>query len=166
VAGAPRALRNGYCAARGRIGSDPIFRPFEKWGLTLIFAVAPVWAGESAKDTAFLVLRHLSEGNIAEAAALSNSPRRRFEVLSDYRDRVGEEEFKRVFTSYLSPENRLIAEVVRGKHTLLVWKLAEADDHIAAQYYVEIEGKFLLDDVPSPGRAELTRELRRIRAKN
>lgn len=128
--------------------------------------VAPVWAGESAKDTAQLVLRHLSEGNIAEAAALSNAPRRRFEVLRDYRDAVGEEAFKRVFASYLSPGNRLIAEVVRGKHTLLVWKLAEADDHIAAQYYVEIDGRHLLDDVPSPGRAELTNELRKIRAEN
>jgi hypothetical protein len=113
-----------------------------------------------------LVLRHLAEGNIAEAAALSNSPKRRFEVLRDYRDRVGEDEFKRVFTSYLSPENRLIAEVVRGRHTLLVWKLAEADDHIAAQYYVEVDGKFLLDDVPSPGRAELTKELRKLRNQN
>ncbi len=133
------------------------------WGLTLLLSLSSVWAGESAKDTAFLVLRHLSEGNIAEAAALSNSPKRRFEVLRDYRDRVGEEEFKRVFASYLAPGNRLIAEVVRGRHTLLVWKLGEADDHLAAQYYVEIEGRFLLDDVPSPGRAELTKELRRIR---
>jgi hypothetical protein len=133
------------------------------WGLTLFISFSSAWAGESARDTALLVLRHLAEGNIAEAAVLSNAPKRRFEVLRDYREAVGEDEFKRVFASYLSPENRLVAEVVRGKHTLLVWKLAAADGHLAGQYYVEVDGKYLLDDVPSPGRAELTKELRRIR---
>lgn len=133
------------------------------WGLTLMLALSPVLAGESARDTAEIVLRHLSEGNIAEAAAYSNSPKRRFEILRAYRDAVGEDEFKRVFSRYLAPGNRLVAEVVRGKHVLLVWQLAEADGHLAGQYYVEVEGKFLLDDVPNPERAELTKELRRIR---
>ena len=127
-------------------------------------AAATVFAQESAKDTALLMLRHLADGNIAEAAVLSNSPKRRFEVLRAYRDSVGEAEFKRVFARYLAPENRLIAEVVRGKHRLLVWQLAEADDHIAGQYYVEVDGRFLLDDVPSRERADLARELRRIRS--
>ena len=36
------------------------------------------------------------------------------EVLRDYRDSVGEEQFKRSFGRFLSPENRLIAEVAIG----------------------------------------------------
>lgn len=109
------------------------------------------------------MLRHLAEGDIAEAAAHSNAPKRRYEVLRAYRDAVGEEEFKRVFSQYLAPENRLVAEVVRGRHRLLVWRLTQADGHLAGQYYVEVEGRFLLDDVPSPEREALARELRRIR---
>lgn len=106
-----------------------------------------------------LMLRHLAEGNIEEAAALSNAPRRRFEVLRDYRDAVGEEEFKRVFGRYFTPGNRLIAEVAIGRHRLLVWDLGEAGNQLAGQYYVEVEGKFLMDDVPSRERSRLRRVL-------
>ena len=35
------------------------------------------------------MLKHLAEGNLEQAAALSNAPKRRFEVLRDYRDAVG-----------------------------------------------------------------------------
>jgi len=116
-------------------------------------------AADSARGTALLVLRHLAEGNIEEAAALSNSPRRRFEVLRDYRNAVGEEEFKRVFGRYFTPGNRLIAEVAIGRHRLLVWDLGEAGNQLAGQYYVEVEGKFLMDDVPSAERSRLRRVL-------
>ncbi len=120
-------------------------------------------APDSARATAIQVLRHLAEGEIGEAAALSNAPRRRFEVLRDYRDAVGAEEFKRVFASYLAAGDRPIAEVALGRHRLLVWKLAEPASQVAGQYYVEIEGKFLLDDIPSAERTQLRRVLQKIR---
>jgi hypothetical protein len=123
-------------------------------------------AADSARATAMLMLRHLAEGNIEEAAALSNAPRRRLEVLRDYRDAVGEEEFKRVFGRYFAPENRLIAEVAIGRHRLLVWDLGEAGNRLAGQYYVEVEGRFLLDDVPSRERSELRGVLERIRGQS
>ena len=110
-----------------------------------------------------LMLRHLADGNIEEAAALSNAPQRRLEVLRNYRDSVGEEEFKRIFGRYFAPENRLIAEVALGPHRLLVWDLGEAGNRLAGQYYVEVEGRFLLDDVPSRERSELRRMLQEIR---
>ncbi len=47
-------------------------------------------APTSALDAAKLLNLHLSTGDIEEAALLSNSPRRRFEVLRDYRESVGE----------------------------------------------------------------------------
>jgi hypothetical protein len=109
------------------------------------------------------ILRHLAEGKLEEAAALSNAPQRRFEVLRDYRDAVGEEEFKRVFGRYFAPENRLVAEVALGRHRLLVWDLGEAGNRLAGQYYVEVEGGFLMDDVPSAERSELRRVLEEIR---
>jgi hypothetical protein len=139
----------------------------------LLLAAAPALAQErlldpsapdSARATALTVIKHLAAGELEQAAAWSNAPRRRFEVLRDYRNSVGEEEFKRVFGRFLEPDNRLVAEVAIGPRRLLVWALGEAGGHLAGQFYVEVDGKFLLDDVPSRERAELGRVLRRYRA--
>jgi hypothetical protein len=98
---------------------------------------------------------HLSTGDIEEAALLSNAPRRRFEVLRDYRESVGEDEFKRVFAQYFFPENRLVAEIAIDRHRLLIWDLREGATRIAAQYFVEIDGRYLIDDVPNDTRTRL-----------
>jgi hypothetical protein len=138
-----------------------------------LLAAAPVFAQQrlvdpsatdSARCTALAMLRHLAEGDIAEAAALSNAPRRRFEVLRDYRDAIGEHEFRRVFGRYFAPESRLIAEVAIGRHRLLIWDLGEAGNRLTGQYYVEVEGKFRMDDVPSRERTELRRVLEAYRS--
>jgi hypothetical protein len=111
-----------------------------------------------------LLLRHLSEGNLEAAAALSNAPRQRLELLRGYRDAIGEEEFKRVFSRYLAPENKLIAEVAIGPRRLLVWELGEAGKQLAGQIYVETGGKFLMDDVPSAERSKLRDVLQKYRS--
>ena len=112
-------------------------------------------APTSALDAAKLLNLHLSAGDIEEAALLSNAPRRRFEVLRDYRDEVGAEEFKRVFAQYFYPENRLLAEIAIGKHRLLIWDLREGTTRIAGQYFVEVDGRYLVDDVPNDERTSL-----------
>lgn len=112
-------------------------------------------APTSALDAAKLLNLHLSAGDIEEAALLSNAPRRRFEVLRDYRAAVGEEEFKRVFAQYFYPENRLLAEIGIGRHRLLIWDLREGANRIAGQYFVEVEGRYLIDDVPNDARTSL-----------
>jgi hypothetical protein len=82
-------------------------------------------------------------------------------VLRDYRASVGDAEFKRVFAQYLG--NRIVYEIAIGPRRLLIWDLAEAAHHLAGQYYVEVEGRFLMDDVPSAERARLTRVLQSYR---
>ena len=110
----------------------------------------------SALDVARLLNLHLSAGDIEEAALLSNSPRRRFEVLRDYHESVGEEEFKRVFTEYFSPQNRLVAEIAIDKHRLLLWEQrTSAPPAFAGQYFVEVDGRYLIDDVPNDTRTRL-----------
>ena len=121
-------------------------------------------APASALDAAKLLNLHLSTGNLEEAALLSNAPRRRFEVLRDYRESVGEEEFKRVFTEYFNPQNRLLAEIAIGRHRLLIWHLKEGVTRIAGQYFVEIEGRYLVDDVPNDTRTSLRWVLEAYRA--
>ncbi|HWM42385.1 MAG TPA: hypothetical protein VNP36_08110 [Burkholderiales bacterium] len=113
-----------------------------------------------------LMLRHLSEGNLEAAAALSNAPRQRLELLRGYRDAIGEADFKRVFGRYLAPENKLIAEVAIGQRRLLVWELGEAGRQLAGQIYVETGGKFLMDDVPSAERSKLKDVLETYRRKS
>jgi hypothetical protein len=138
-----------------------------------LLAAAPVLAQErliepsapdSARETAITVLKHLAAGDLEQAAALSNAPTQRLELLRGYREVVGEEEFKRLFGRYLAAENRLIAEVAIGPRRLLVWELADASRQLAGQFYIEVEGKFLMDDVPNRERTELRRVLRRYRA--
>jgi len=121
-------------------------------------------APTSALDTAKLISLHLSTGDIEEAALLSNAPRRRYEVLSDYRKTVGEEEFKRVFASYLVPETRLVAEIVIGQHRLLIWELRQAKSQLAGQFFVEVEGRYLIDDVPNQERTSLRQVLEAYRS--
>src|SRR5262249_48323652 len=86
---------------------------------------AAALAPTSALNAARLLNLHLSTGDLEEAALLSNSPRRRFEVLQDYRRSVGDDEFKRIFAQYLIPENRLVAEIGIGSHRLLIWDLKQ-----------------------------------------
>lgn len=120
-------------------------------------------AADSARPAAMVILRHLAGGDIEAAARLSNAPKRRLEVLRDYRNFVGEEEFKRIYGRYFAPENRLIAEVAIGPRRLLVWDLGEAGNHLAGQFYVEVDGRFVMDDVPSPERSELRAVLEKYR---
>ena len=117
----------------------------------------------SAINTAMLLDRLLTVGLIEDAALLSNAPRRRFEVLRDYEAAVGADGFKQVFIQYFRPENRLIAEIVMDRHSLLVWHLSR-DNRYAGQYYVRVEAKVLMDDVPSENRARLRRLLEAIRS--
>ena len=117
----------------------------------------------SALNTAKLLKRFLLAGASEEAAMLSNAPRRRFEVLREYQASVGDEGFKQVFAEYFEPGNRFAAELAMGDHSLLVWQLRGADRY-AGQYYVRVDGKVLIDDVPGPVRVRLRRVLEAIRS--
>lgn len=121
-------------------------------------------ATHSAHETALRVLRHLAAADIEAAALLSNAPKRRYEVLRNFLLAVGEIEFKRVFGQYLFPENHAIAEIAIGPRRLIIWDLGEAGHRLTGQYYVEVEGKFLMDDVPGEARRELQRVLAAYRA--
>ena len=119
---------------------------------------------ESAIPVAMQILTHLAAGEIDEAARMSNAPARRREVLNEFRARVGDQEFKRVYREYLSPKNLVIAEVALGPRRLLVWRLGTAADQVVGQYYVLVDGRFVMDDERSSERSELARALARYRS--
>lgn len=116
-------------------------------------------AHDSARESAVRLLGLLAQGDIAGAAGLSNAPERRYEVLRDYRNEVGEEAFKRLYARYFDRTNRLVAEAALGPRRLLIWDLGEAGNPLAGQFFIEVEGRYVLDDVPSAERAELQRLL-------
>jgi hypothetical protein len=114
---------------------------------------------ESARPAALRILKHLAAGELEAAAALSNAPQPRLEVLRGFRDSVGEERFRALFARYFAPENRMVMEAAIGRHRLLVWDLGEANHQLAGLYFVEVDGRFVMDDVPSAERARLQRIL-------
>ena len=120
-------------------------------------------APDSASHTARVVLNYLAAGDLQRASALSNAPRQRLALLRAYLDSVGEEKFKLVFGQLLAPESRLVAEVALGPRRLLIWELGQAGNPLTGQYYIEVNGQFLMDDVPSRERAQLARVLQRFR---
>jgi hypothetical protein len=131
--------------------------------LTPAAALAP----DTPLNAAKLLNLHLSTGDIEEAAVLSTTPKRRFEVLQDYRKSVGDEEFKRVFAQYFDPANRLLAEIAIDRQRLLIWELRGAaglPSHLAGQYFIEVDGKYLLDDAPGATRNQLRRVLEAYRS--
>lgn len=120
--------------------------------------------GDSARPVALEMLKHLAAGELEAAAALSNAPQRRLEVLRAYRDRVGEGPFRQVFGRYFAQENRIVMEAAIGPHRLVVWELGEAGGRLAGQYFVAVDGRFLVDDMASPERSKLQRVLGELRS--
>lgn len=145
-----RARRLGFLAVLFAVFAASASEPGHRW------VIDP---RESAREPALRLLALLARGEIEAAAQLSNAPQRRYEVLREYRDAVGEEAFKAVYGRYFHPSNRVAAEAALGPRRLLIWELGEADHHLAGQFFVEVNGRFLLDDVPGPERATLRRVL-------
>ena len=57
----------------------------------------------------------------------------------------------------------MVAEVAIGPRRMIVWELGDAGYRIAGQIYVEVDGRFVMDDVPSRERSELRNLLSKYR---
>lgn len=109
------------------------------------------------------VTRHLAAGRVEEVSLLSNAPKARFERLQESFNGWSEDDFARAFGRYFAPGNRVVGDVAIGKHRLLMWYLKDTD-HLTGYFFVEVDGRLLLDDVPSETRASLRRVLDAHRA--
>ena len=117
----------------------------------------------SALDTAKLVTQLLAEGRLEDVSLLSNAPKARFARLKESFDGWTKADFERPFRRYFAPQNRIVGEAVIDKHHLLMWYLKDTD-YITAYYLIEVDGRLLLDDVPSETRNRLRRVLEAHRA--
>ena len=138
-------------------------RSIELGGETIRYTLRADPTDGGALATARELARDLAAGDIEAAALLSNAPKHRYEVLREYRDWIGADEFKRVYAQYFSLRSRVVAEIGIGRRRLLIWRL-DGGDHLAGQFYAEIGGRFLLDDVPGAERGRLRRLLEAYRA--
>ena len=69
-----------------------------------------------------------------------------------------------MFERYLAAGAPLV-EVALDRHRLLIWDLAEGgEQRMAGQYFVLIDGRFLLDDVPNETRQRLRQVLEAYRS--
>jgi len=112
----------------------------------------------SALNTAKLVVRLLSQGRVEDAALLSNAPKARYARLQESFERWGPEDFERAYARYFAPENRIVGEAAIGPHRLIMWYLKDTDQ-LTGLFLVDIEGRLLIDDVPSAERSSLRRVL-------
>jgi hypothetical protein len=120
-------------------------------------------APTDAFNTAILVTRHLAAGRIEEASLLSNAPKARYERLRESLAGWTEADFVRAYGRYFDPGSRILGKATIGKHHLLMWYLKD-NDYLTGYFIVDVEGKFLLDDIPSEARSQLRQVLEAHRA--
>jgi hypothetical protein len=117
----------------------------------------------SALNTAKLAVRYLSEGKLEEVALLSNAPKARFERLREALNGWAPEDFRRTYGPFFSEDSWIVGELADGPHHLIVWRRGDIGD-VVGYLLVEIDGRYFLDDVPSPQRSRLRRALESLRA--
>lgn len=120
-------------------------------------------APASAREIANRIAGLLAAGDIEAVAVLSNQPERRREELRKYRALVGEAEFRRVYAEYLG--RPILDEYALGARRLVIRDIVDREGKYVGQYFVEKDGRFLIDDEPSEARRALGRRLQDYRAK-
>lgn len=112
--------------------------------------------------TSLALYRALTTGDMEKVAALSNDPEKTVEKYRQYRERLGDADFRKMFTSYFDGSSTYTHELTIGSHHLL---LIEDTDNaaLAAQFYEARDGKFLVDEKPSPERDQLGKLFMAIR---
>lgn len=119
---------------------------------------AVVLAPTDAISTAKLVTQHLAAGRIEDVSLLSNAPKARYERLRESLTGWTEADFARAYSRYFAPENRFVGDAAIGNHRLVMWYLKDTD-YLTGYFLVEMDGKFLLDDIPSETRSKLRQVL-------
>jgi hypothetical protein len=115
-----------------------------------------------AVNASLQLYRALGTADISTAAAMSNDRERTYAKYERYVERLGMAEFKKMFLSYFVGGASYTHELVIGEHHMLLVE-DPADDTIAAQFYVRVEGKYLIDEKPGPERDQLGRLFMAVR---
>lgn len=100
------------------------------------------WSLDSAVGTYLQYQGLLAKGDIDAASKLATDPATTVRMMTQYRERLGAEDFK----SEMTPNNvSILAELLSGDVTMLVVK---TPNYIAAQLLVNADGKYRLISGP------------------
>ena len=83
----------------------------------------------------------LAKGEIAQAAAISTDAQATSEKWEKYKQRLGDDEFKKEMVAYFTSKNVVLAELTLGESVMLVVK---TPDYTAGQIYVKQGGKWMV----------------------
>jgi hypothetical protein len=102
----------------------------------------------SALNSSLSYFSFLASERIEDASKLSNVPATTKQKQEKYLARIGKEEFAKMYADYFSGNAVLKYELVYGKNRVLILhdKGLDAD---MAQFYVEADGKFWIDESQS-----------------
>ena len=87
---------------------------------------------QSALGCSFLYYGYLARGDLSAAAALSTDPKVSADKLTQYRERIGADEFRKTMAAYFTAGNVALAELSSGETVMLVVKTSE---YTAGQFY-------------------------------
>lgn len=99
----------------------------------------------TALGCSFLYYARLAKADIKAAAALSTDPKATEDKLTQYRDRIGADDFKKTMAAYFTAKNVVLAELAMGDAVMLVVK---TDEYTAGQIYVKRGDKWLWEENP------------------
>ena len=108
----------------------------------------------SAVNCSYLLYSKLAKGDINEAAALSNNAAAVKQDYTLYRERIGDEKFKKMFSNYFGGGLSLRYELTIGTRHMLVIHDKEMDMP-TAQFYVDDGKKFIVDEKESKEKDQL-----------
>lgn len=101
----------------------------------------------SALGCSLLFYSHLAANDIEKASQLSTDPKSVLDMWTQYRERLGADEFKKFMDEYFTAKNVIVAEIVKGTTHMLV--VQPPDEKAAAQLYLNRDGTFMLLGTPT-----------------
>ncbi len=100
---------------------------------------------DSAVECSFLFYSLLAKGDIQEASTLATDPTKTADIWTNYRERLGMDDFKKEMQGYFTSGNVILAELVLGEDTMLVIK---TEDGTIGQLYQKKDAKYFMTGMP------------------
>lgn len=107
----------------------------------------------SALGCSLLFYSHLAANDIEKASLLSTDPKATQNIWTQYRERLGVDEFRQTMGEYFTVKNVVVAEIVKGATHMLV--VQPPDDRAGAQMYLNRDGTFVYLSAPTTDDAKV-----------
>jgi hypothetical protein len=125
------------------VGGEKISYSLKTYSPPLVIKLDEKMLNQSSPlNCSYLLYSLLSKGEIDAASKLSNDPEKTKMKYVRYKERIGEQEFKKTMSDYFSGKAKLLHELTIGAASMLL--LHDADDELLAQMYVKVGDKYFV----------------------